>query len=195
MRSCRREGPPSATCVQVGHALEALSSVTSLIVGVVLSESRRDRLPSGFLAQSSAFAAIGLNTMVASISIMFGKQPFDATEQGLLEAQRNNSKLSRFSTALSSTAFYHCLSVSGFMLYLVKLISMSIDGWEPVDPSFGTAWLRNRVLQDKGLLQIVLQVQTAGIRCARSVPSLSTLAAVSSLQTPCSGSDRPAIRA
>lgn len=140
--------------------------MTSLVVGIVLSESRSDRLAPGFLAQSSAFAAIGLNTMVASISIMFGKQPFDATEQGLLEAQRNNSKLSRFSTALSSTAFYHCLAVSGFMLYLVKLISVSIDTWESADPALGSAWLRARVSQDKSLLQIVLQVQTAGIRSA-----------------------------
>lgn len=149
--------------------LEALSSVTTLVVGIVLYESSRERVPQGVMLQSSAFAAVALNTLVASISAMFASQPIDATERGLEAAQRGRTNLGCFSEDRLSEAYYHCFATSGFMLYLARLVTASLASWSDAAAPLEATGLQHCLQQDKHLLQMALQVQTAGIRCVLSI--------------------------
>lgn len=150
--------------------LDYLYQVTGLVVGVLLREGAGERRSAVLLSHGPDFLALSLHTMTSFVAIVFGKQPRDASEESLMRvSQHKHSGAHPDSLAGSGIGLYHCLAVSGYLMCMSKATARVLSALH-VPPTTPPAARRTAALQaslrSTHLVQVALQLQAAGVRCA-----------------------------
>ena len=180
----------------MGGALDELSMLSSTIVGATIAFSKQP-VPESFKSTLSEFLSAALDQMAACVSLINGRLPLDSSDealqevarcalpQPLLHGERQRSSPGRNAAAcsveqpremvgISSTAFFHSLSVCGYMLCIVKEVADDVcsrhsDPATPPPPrSKAEDEEDNDLMLDSDthvLIDVVPKVQATGCRC------------------------------